>query len=293
MKNSERHHYIPEFFIKGFIGDDGKLSVFDKTKGEISKLRKSPKQVFFDWNRNTFEVNGIETDFVENLYQFGENMFAPTFKKLTEKFEPILIEPYDLLHLFLFIATTHWRVPSQDNTKTDYSKFLGNENSFFSLKNKEKGKNVSKEIYERILNEPAFKESTKIMRAVQNFIESDTKKNVDNWKLYYTEKGMNQFNLLSDNPLILWNENCKNILNSESIFPLSKGKIIYHTNGKKLLELQPTHRISVDILAFINADKMVCGSNKEYLLAISKLAQQYDTDRKIELLKYEVFKIFK
>lgn len=293
MTKSERHHYLPEFFIKGFVGEDGKLSVYDKTKRKIVSLRKSPKQVFFEWNRNTFNINGEKTDFVENLYQFGENKFAPTYKKLIEKLEPIKLEPFDLLHLFLFIATIHWRVPNQDDSINDYSKYLGDRKSFFSLKNKITGEDSPKEMYDRIINEPAFIESTKIIRAMQNYLELDKQTNIENWKLYYTEKGKNQFNLLSDNPLILWNENCENILKSESIFPLSKGKIVYHTNGKNLSELPATHRISVDILAFIQADKMVCGSNKEYLLAIVELAEKYDTQRRIDLLKYETFKIFK
>lgn len=293
MTKSERHHYIPEFFIKGFVGDDGKVSVFDKTKGEILSLRKSPKQVLFEWNRNTFNVNGTETDFIENLYQFGENKFAPTYKKLTEKLEPLKIEAYDLFHLFLFIATVHWRVPNQDDSINDYSKYIGNKGSFLSIKNKITGEDSPNELYERILNEPAFIESTKIIRAMQNYLELDKRANLKNWKLYYSEKGNNQFNLLSDNPLILWNENSQNILKSESIFPLSKGKIVYHTNGKNLSEIPAPNRISVDILTFIQAKKMVCGPNKEYLSAIADLAKNYDTERRVELLKYEIFKIFK
>lgn len=293
MTKSERHHYIPEFFIKGFVGEDGKVSVFDKTKGKILSLRKSPKQVLFEWNRNTFNVNGTKTDFIENLYQFGENKFAPTYRKLTEKLEPLKIDPYDLLHLVLFIATVHWRVPNQDDSITEYSKYIGNKRSFFSIKNKTTGEDSPKEMYDRIINEPAFIESTKIIRAMQNYLELDKQTNLKNWKLYYTEKRNNQFNLLSDNPLILWNENCQNILKSESIFPLSKGKIIYHTNGKNLSEIPGTNRVSVDVLTFIEAKKMVCGPNKEYLLAIANLAKNYDTERRVELLKHEVFNVFK
>ncbi len=44
---TKRHHYIPEFFIEGFVGEDGKLAVFNKETGKLDKLRKSPKQVFF------------------------------------------------------------------------------------------------------------------------------------------------------------------------------------------------------------------------------------------------------
>lgn len=52
MEITKRHHYIPEFFIKEFAGEDGKLAVFNKEIGKLDKLRKSPKQIF---------LNGIET----------------------------------------------------------------------------------------------------------------------------------------------------------------------------------------------------------------------------------------
>lgn len=34
MSISKRHHYIPEFFIKGFAGEDHKVSVYDIEKGK-------------------------------------------------------------------------------------------------------------------------------------------------------------------------------------------------------------------------------------------------------------------
>ena len=37
MNITKRHHYIPEFWIKGFVGEDGFVSVFNKDKGELEK----------------------------------------------------------------------------------------------------------------------------------------------------------------------------------------------------------------------------------------------------------------
>lgn len=292
MNKSSRHHYIPEFFRKGFTGEDGKIAVFNKLKDRIEKVRKSPKQVFYEWNSNTFNIKGNNTDFVENLHQFGEDKFAPTYKRLTEKLEVIDLTPYELLELILFISTTHRRVPKQDEEMSKYVKNLSPNNKFFSIKNRKTGGKVSEDIFNRVVNEPAFIEGYKIMKAIEDYFGVEKNEKLKNWKLYYVPKDDVQLNLLSDNPLIVKDSNEENILKCESVFPLSKGKTVYHTNGKILNEIPAKNRISVDILNFIQSTYLVCGPNTEYLYAVSELAKNYDTKSRIQYLKDEVFEIF-
>lgn len=88
-------------------------------------------------------------------------------------------------------------------------------------------------------------------------------------------------------------KNEDNILKSELIFPLSKSKIVYHTLGKELKEIPAENRVSTDVLLFLQAEKMVCGPDAEYLNAIANLASNYDNEWKVELLRTEIFDIFK
>ena len=46
------------------------ISVFNKETWKLDNNRKSPKQVFFEWNRNTFNINGKDYDTA--LLYFGE-----------------------------------------------------------------------------------------------------------------------------------------------------------------------------------------------------------------------------
>jgi hypothetical protein len=210
---TKRHHYIPKFFIKGFAGEDGLLAVYNKESGKLDKLRKSPKQIFFDWNRNTFNINGLDTDFVEKLYQFGESKFSETYKKITKSQEATELIPYDLLHLMYFIAEIHWRVPNQDIKFLNYIKQITPENSNFKVTNKDTGENVTQELFDRIINEPVFIETLKMIRAMENFIGVEKKETLQNWKLYYVPPNNPQLNLLSDNPVIIKQNNNLNILN--------------------------------------------------------------------------------
>ena len=114
MKKSERHHYIPEFMIKGFAGADGKISIYNIHKGKLDPLRKSPKQVFFEWKRNTFELNGAKTDSIEKMYGIQENEMSLAYKRIIENHNPTDIAYFDLFQLLYFLETIHWRVPNQD-----------------------------------------------------------------------------------------------------------------------------------------------------------------------------------
>lgn len=198
---SKRHHYIPEFYIKGFVGNDGKVSVYNKELGKIDPNRKSPKQVFFEWNRNTYNVHGKETDFVEKLYQFGENKFSPIYRKLTERLEQIEFTYKDLFRLILFIADIHWRLPNQDDEASRYVKNLTPENSLFQVRNKETGENVTEELFDRIINEPSFIASYRIVMAMKDYFGVERDSSLNNWKIYYAPETENRPHLLCDNPL--------------------------------------------------------------------------------------------
>jgi hypothetical protein len=289
---SKRHHYLPEFYIKGFVGIDGKVSVYNKNKGKIENGRKSPKQIFFEWNRNTFELQGKKTDFVEGLHRFGENQFAPTYKKLIKNLDGIALTAYDVFQLMLFISTIYRRIPSQDESAIEYIKNLKQENSFFGIRNKNTGENAPIEMFERIINEPSFMESSKIMRSMEDYFKVNRVETAKNWKLSYSPKNSPQLHLLSDNPLIIEGNSKNELLNRISIFPLSKGTTVYNTCNKIVNKVSPESTIYVDILTFIQAENLVCGPDKEYLKIISEFAKEYDTERKIELLKWKVFEIF-
>lgn len=104
---------------------------------------------------------------------------------------------------------------------------------------------------------------------------------MENWKLYSVETNLPQLNLLSDSPVIIRNPN-SNILKSELIFSVSRGITIYHTNDKILNEIPAESRMRVDVLAFLQSNKFVCGPKAEYLKDMAEYAKFYDTTNKIE-----------
>lgn len=289
MSISQRHHFIPKFFIKGFSGKDGKVAVFNKITNQLETVRKSPKQIFYEWNRNTFDVNGEKTDYVEKLYQFSEDQFAPLYKKIIR--DNYKIQTQDFFPIIHFIGNCHYRVPSQDEAAEQRIFNSTNQDLFLKLLEPGKNKEAPNDLYKKIRNDSSFIESSKLMLSVSDFIKADLTSNFSNWKIYEAATDV-QLHLIGDNPVILKNSESSNLFKNELLFPLSSGKTIYHVNGRSIKEMKPENRVAADILMFIQSDKYVCGPDQNYLGAIAEKAKIYKNEEGIKYLKNQVFEIF-
>ena len=116
-------------------------------------------------------------------------------------------------------------------------------------------------------------------------------KSFDNWKIYSAATDV-QLHLLGDNPIIFKHQPENNILETELIFPLTKGITLYHNKGKVIKQIQPEDRVRVDIMVFLQSKRYVVGANKDYLNMIKILAEQYNAESRVENLRKEIFKIF-
>jgi hypothetical protein len=80
MATSKRHHYIPQFYLKGFTNEHGKYYIFDK---QIETIRLStPINSFFENNRNTVIVKDEKTVFLEDIYSRFDSETAPQLEKI-------------------------------------------------------------------------------------------------------------------------------------------------------------------------------------------------------------------
>jgi len=170
VSNSKRHHYIPEFFIKGFTNEDGKIYYFNKKKNQLIRKPKSPKQVLFEWNRNKVKVDGKETDEVESLFQLAESKFSKSYHKIVNGEN---ITEVDLRHLILFILQIHWRVPNQDNKNLSYIQNIDHQKSFFKIRNQNTGKLISDNLFNELIQEPLFVKSNTVIRAIEDYLKND------------------------------------------------------------------------------------------------------------------------
>src|SRR4030067_1134734 len=101
----KRHHYIPQFFLKGFSEDGKKLWVFDREKKEFrqeSILRTAFQNKFY-----TYQVKGKEEN-LEGVFSQVESLAKPILEKVTGGEE---INNQEKADLAMFLAIMWVRVP--------------------------------------------------------------------------------------------------------------------------------------------------------------------------------------
>ncbi|MBK9286538.1 MAG: DUF4238 domain-containing protein [Flavobacteriales bacterium] len=112
---SWRHHYIPQYFVKGFVDADGMLFRYDKTSDTIESKRVHRKRIFFQENGNTAYVGSSRNTIGEKASASLDSVFA-------DRLAPIRASPSDssinnienYVTLLSLAADLFFRVPAND-----------------------------------------------------------------------------------------------------------------------------------------------------------------------------------
>jgi Protein of unknown function (DUF4238) len=291
MNPPRKHHYLPEFYIKGFTNDSGKLAIFDCKKKQIKKGEYAPATHFYIKNRNTIKTeNDVEKDFLENFYAKFDNRHAPLLKFIKEcNHCPVLSQEQWIL-LQEFVVVTFWRLPANDEYYwNEFSKDPIFTKTFKILK-KDTGLEVDNERTRKIKSSEAFVKSIRAMAHATTILAAANSSDFDNWRITYTPKG---FNLCSDNPIIVKDTSIKNILETDFIIPLTKNhKLIRTLKTVPIKSAPPELTAKMDVL-LLNQSISYCGSpRRDYIEAINSLTiklNQHKERRQMEVLKNQIF----
>ncbi len=288
---SRRHHYLPEFYLKGFIGESGKVFVYDIQESRFKSREFSPKQIFFEWNRNSVVIDGESDDFIERLYSNWDNKLSRTFKKLCEQSGPVHYDYFDQFALMVFVSLLYWRLPEFDKEHKSLISQILNEDLLVKIYESSTGGLASKEFHDEVRKRPGFHEAYQLVQPIADYLSIDVAKRVNDWKIYYAvEKRL--LHLVGDNPLICRTAVTKNVLDTELVIPLSNDQILFYTKGKRLKELRPLHRMYVDAMILLQSTKYLVGPNKQYFEDVIHFSEPFRTAEKREILRNEIFDIF-
>jgi len=110
-KLPKRHHYLPQFYLKGFSQDNSHLYIFDKKiiKDEIRFRYQTTEKIAFENNLYTYTTKDLKTETLEDFFSLIEGKAKKVISKLEKKEE---ITPRQRGHLALFIALLWYRTPT-------------------------------------------------------------------------------------------------------------------------------------------------------------------------------------
>lgn len=99
---AERHHYVPQFYLRGFVKDLGHPRLFAVDTTERKSFHPSPKDVAVELDFHTIDLSGKPSDIVEKTIAKMESEFAPAVARIRES--QSVADNEDRSLLFMLIA---------------------------------------------------------------------------------------------------------------------------------------------------------------------------------------------
>lgn len=280
-----KHHYLPEFYLKGFTNVDGQFMIYLVKKGIFKKNGKffSPASHFFLPDDNMVITNGEKDDFLEENYSRLEGYVAKVLEKIKAVEANFGLDDLDVVLLQYFAAELFWRLPAQ-------RELIGAVNNVDSLKklgvaviDKSSLREMNSERFESMAEDnPAH---LKFLRAI---LPATTYWDLMDctWPVSVLTFPKNLPAICSDNPVILRNPEKVDVYRDDLILPLAENKVMFRIRNMSR-KFASTVKFHIDMLLLVQARDYVCCTDQEYVhLLASTFDENYGT---AEVLRKKIF----
>ncbi len=256
MKESSRHHYIPQFYIKGFTDQSGVTYVYDKKSDKIWERQISSKGLFYEWDRNTvFKENDSSSIIEDYWYKTLDNQYSDViacFREL-ENTESLL-NTDNISKLQYFMIHLFWRLPMLDYA---FDKLFEE-----AIKTDSDGNIVS---FNQDYEKDGFKKLERL-KLPNKIIKMVTNKNISggiNSKLF---ENSNSVYLLGDYPMLYRVEpsSFDDIINKEVFLPISANRL-YSISNHSGLSFDFSKITTLNTLIINQSVRYVCSPDKVFL----------------------------
>ena len=286
QQTSWRHHYLPQFYLRGFSNADGKFKVFDVEKQRFIKSGKffSPESYFFEKDGYSLIKDGIKDDFIETKF------FKDQDHEIAKLLDIINSSPKGSNHgvtdndmplLQLFVSGMYWRLPANfSRIKTLLSqndlKKVG-----YHIVNEENQPVENRDLTDRLIRDPNFAKALKYSLPLTMFPQIFGCKSL--LRIQSFPDGFP--GICCDNPVIFRGTLPPNLYRDDVIFPLTSNKVFLRS--AKFNELWSTIKIEIDLLLLKQAVKYVSCTDERYIHLLNNLFEK--NYRNIDDLRESVF----
>lgn len=289
---SLRHHYIPQFYLKGFCRSDGTLDVYDKRYGKFRKAPQSPATAFFEKGKNTIKFRGQRTDHIEKLYSELETSFDQLFNLIRNGIcAEQLFNPDGIRLLKQYIAIQFWRLPRLDDFAEQYltTRPLPEIEHFCKVT---RPPIPSQNTFELIQSDVGFRHFFRsFFLPLRTFDVNRPVPDAIKWIILDVERPNEWSNhLCCDAPFIFF-DSPENLMEFSGpfIFPLSNSRLLVSKpRSNKTSSFDPAMSTRISILMYLQAWRYVATSNKSYLEKVIELSESYAGMTGVRRLQSEV-----
>jgi len=255
-----RHHYVPEFYQKGFCNDSEELYAYKKTYGGIKKW--TPAQILYEMNLHTLNLNGEKELIIESFYSLIEDGFSKYISVIREIHEDNEIlfrlskDEHFVKILKLLISLQFWRTPCKKELAVQYApKLLG-----FYDKASDEIKEVLKHDrkFVKFISKRARKDdSIKIIQFLMlPLLSFNISNEIGSVKLFKAPKGKYFFS--SDRPVVFNDQN--ELFSFQSfIFPFSRELLVIGEGYEVSKSINTINEVITDGALEV----VICGSKEQ------------------------------
>ncbi len=126
MNQSQKHHFLPVFYIKGFTNENEEFKIFNVKSKNFKQKGKYfyPSSHFYILKDNTITTDYGESDFMEKLYEKIDNDFAQILHKIkTNNYDHRFgVDESYMPYINNFVSQIYWRSPFNKKIIQDYIK---------------------------------------------------------------------------------------------------------------------------------------------------------------------------
>lgn len=258
-----KHHYLPQFYLRGFTNADGKFMIYSIAKGYFKGGGKwfSPASHFFLPDDNYAPTDGWADNYLEDIYSANESRFARILDKIKAVDQGFGLTNEDVVWLNYFAGELFWRVPAQReliNSATSLDKL--NQLGVAIIDRRTMRQVDSKFHAEAVKDDPFY------FKRLRNVIPATNYRNmVDcNWPCRAVTLIDPFPPICSDNPVILRHPEKADAFLDDLIFPLAPDKVFFRIKGLREM-FAPTIKFYIDMLMVLQAKEYVCCVDQEYI----------------------------
>jgi hypothetical protein len=283
MEQSSRHHYIPKFLIKNFADDKNLLWVYNKEQKRIVKTPQSPKAIFFEWDRNLFEVNGEPGDNIEKIYGEADNLLATTLENILATDN---MTGKELTLMIYLVSLMKWRIPKMDTQARELVKDLLTENLGIAIRPIDPMAKIDPEAIKRLQQMEVVNELKRLLLSVQPLLNKKGLEEIHRNCFITSDEKFPA--LLGDCPIIeAAGTDFKTL--GDFIFPLSTTHTLICKRGAERYIPTDMFYIQKDLNIFHLSEKYVACKSREQLENIIALYTQLEEKGNLDFLQRSVF----
>lgn len=270
MNQSQKHHSLPVFYLKGFTEKNGQFKIFNVQRKEFKQKGKyfSPSTHFYILKDNTITTDFGEDDFMEKLYEKIDNNFAKILQIINannyeNKFG---VNENDMPYINNFVSQIYWRSPFNKNIIQDYIKKYKLKE--LGLKIVDNQGNHNEELSERFKNEPEFYKTYKLYNSLLDSIRGSNCRT--QYHIFGRPKELPS--ICSDFPIIFNKNSAIKVYEDDYIFPLSQNRIFVKRNLTQKFNHQLHYLI--DLISLKQSINYVATSDESYIDFLIKLDKE-------------------